>query len=203
MTVEKGRPWGRPGPAPTDAVVVRSNAEAQAVVVAARRAGEPVPVLALLGGDLCRTLGGRGDERRLGSGDGIEVPIDLGVALLDGRETVFLAHLVARRSWWFGRVFVAMNAQFIGPWDVAPRSHPNDGRIDTLDLNLRLGDRWKAWSRLRTGTHVPHPGIEERRVRSLSVRFERAVPVEVDGVRAGRAREIEVRVEPDAVRVAV
>jgi len=160
-------------------------------------------VLGLLGGDLCRTLGGRGDENRLRSDDALHVPIDLGVAILDGRETIFVAHLVARRSWWFGRIFVAMNAEYLGRWDLAPRSHPNDGRVDTLDVNLRFGDRVKAWPRLRGGTHVPHPGIVERRVGSLTVSFHRAVPIEVDGVGVGRARDLTVRVEPDAFRVVV
>ena len=56
---------------PVDGVVVRSDGEARAVVEAARRAGEPVPALGLLGGDLCRTLGGKGDEARLRSADAI------------------------------------------------------------------------------------------------------------------------------------
>jgi hypothetical protein len=203
VTVEKGRAWGRHAPAPADAVTVRSDVEARAAVLDARAAGRALPVLVLLGGDLCRTLGGRGDEARLRSADALHVPVDLGVALLDGVETVFLAHLVARRSWWYGPAFVAMNAEYLGRWDIAPRAHPNDGRLDTLDLNLRLGDRVAAWRRLRAGTHVPHPGIEERRVATASVRFDRPVRVEVDGIGAGRARAVDVRVEPDAVTVVV
>ena len=204
VTVEKGRTWGSHGPAPADAILVRSDAEARSVVLEARRSrNDTLPVLGLLAGDLCRTLGGRGDETRLRSDDALHVPVDLGLARLDGRETVFVAHLVARRSWWAGRAFLAMNAQYLGRWDVAPRSHPNDGRLDTLDLNLSLGDRWKARSRVRSGTHVPHPGITERRVRTLTVRFDKAVPVAADGVGVGTARELTVRVEPDALRVVV
>ncbi len=70
MTIEKGQDWGEVGPLPDDGVVVRSDAEARAVVTAARRANEEVPPLGLLGGDLCRTVGGRGDEARLRSGGG-------------------------------------------------------------------------------------------------------------------------------------
>src|SRR5690606_21746422 len=68
VTIRKGEPWGEPGALPEDGIVVRSDAEARAVVTAARRAGEPVPPLGLLGGDLCRALGGTGDEARLRSG---------------------------------------------------------------------------------------------------------------------------------------
>ena len=96
-----------------------------------------------------------------------------------------------------------MNAEYLGRWDVAPRAHPNDGLLDTLDLNLSLGDRLKAWRRVVAGTHVPHPGIEQRRSLSASVRFDRPVPVEADGVSAGGASQIEVRLEPDALVVIV
>src|SRR4029450_5976164 len=113
-----------------------------------RRAGEPVPPLGLLGGDLCRTLGGRGDEARLRSPEATRLPVDLGAVLLDGRLHWFVAHLIARRGWWSGRIVAAMNAEYLGPWDVAPRSHPNDGRLDTLDGDLPVGERLKARRRL-------------------------------------------------------
>src|SRR3546814_10527940 len=66
-------------------VVVRSDAEARAIVTAARRAGEPIPPLGLLGGDLCRTLGGSGDEPRLRSETATRLTVDIGSVLVDGR----------------------------------------------------------------------------------------------------------------------
>src|SRR5947209_4623873 len=140
MTIEKGQAWGRPGALPADAVVVRSDAEARGVVEQARRAAEPIPVLGLLGGDLCRTVGGAGDEARLRSDDAVQLPVDLGAVLIDGRLHWFVAHLVARKRWWRGRVYVAMNAEYIGQWDVAPRGHPNDGLLDTFDVTMSVGD---------------------------------------------------------------
>jgi hypothetical protein len=134
MTIEKGQPWGSPGTLPAEGLVVRSDAEARAIVERARRAGESVPPLGLLGGDLCRTVGGAGDEARLHSAEAMQLPSDLGAVLIDGRLHWFVAHLVARKRWWRGRVYVAMNAEFIGRWDVAPRGHPNDGRLDTFDV---------------------------------------------------------------------
>ena len=61
MNVERGVPWGAPGRLPDDGIVVDSDAEARHAVEQARRAGRPLPVLGLTGGDLCRTLGGGGD----------------------------------------------------------------------------------------------------------------------------------------------
>jgi hypothetical protein len=203
VTTEKGRAWGSLGPAPPGTVAVRSDAEARALVLEAWMAGRPLPTVALLGGDLCRTLGGRGDQQRLRSDAALTVPIDLGVAALDGVETVFVAHLVARRRWRSGRIFLAMNAEYLGRWDVAPRAHPNDGRLETLDLNLSVGDRLKAWRRLRTGTHVPHPGIAERRVSERTVHFDPPMPVVVDGVGVGEAAELRLRILPDALTVVV
>jgi hypothetical protein len=203
MTIRKDAAWGEPGPLPAHGVVVRSDREAREIVTAARRAGEPIPPLGLLGGDLCRTLGGRGDEGRLRSDEAMSFPVDLGSVLLDGRLHWFVAHLVARRSWWFGRVVVAMNAQFLGRWDVAPKSHPNDGRLDLLDGDLALGQRLQARVRLRSGTHVPHPGIEERRVAAVQIELARPTAVELDGDPVGTARQLSLRLEPDALRCVV
>lgn len=199
MTIRKGEPWGDVGPLPPDAIVVRTDAEARAVVTEARRAGTAVPPLGLLGGDLCRTLGGLGDEAHLRSGSATILPVDLGAVLVDGRLHWFVAHLVARGSWWRGRVVAAMNAQFIGAWDVAPRGHPNDGRLDVLDGDPSLSLRSQIRSRLATGTHVPHPAIEERHVSALQVDLARPTPVYLDGESIGAARSLSLRVEPDAL----
>jgi hypothetical protein len=203
MTVERGRDWGRAAPLPDDGVVVRSDAEARAVVERARRAAAPVPPLGLLGGDLCRTLGGRGDERRLFSPAATTVRCDLGSVLVDGRLHWFVAHAVLRRGWWRGRVVAIMNAQWRGQWDVAPRAHPGDGLLDVLDTDLAPGDRWKARARLPSGSHVPHSGI--RTSRTAAVAFELAPPLDVwlDGERVSRARSLAVRLESEALTIVI
>lgn len=203
MTIKKGEPWGEAGALPRHGVVVRTDREAREIVTAARRAGEPIPPLGLLAGDLCRTLGGAGDESRLRSDDAVQLPVDLGAVLVDGRLHWFVAHLVAKQSWWLGRVVVAMNAQYIGRWDVAPKGHPNDGRLDLLDGNPPFGQRLMARRRLPLGTHVPHPAIEERRVTAVQIDFERPTPIELDGEPIGRARTLSIRVEPDALTCVV
>jgi hypothetical protein len=203
VTVEKGRPWGAAGEVPPDALLVGSDREASLAVEAARAAGGPLPVLALAGGDLCRTLGGRGDVAP-GREAATTAMVDLGLARLDdGPDRCFVAHAVARRSWWRGRVVAAMNAQFLGPWDVAPRAHPGDGRLDVLDGDLSLGDRWKARARLPSGTHVPHPGIRQSRAGEVTLTFARPTPIRLDGDQVGRATTLALRLVPDALTVAV
>ena len=61
MTVRRGRDWGDVGPLPKNGVVVATAAELRGLVSEIRRAGGELPPVGLLEGDLCRTLGGRGD----------------------------------------------------------------------------------------------------------------------------------------------
>jgi diacylglycerol kinase family enzyme len=91
-----------------------------------------------------------------------------------------------------------MNAEFLGKWDVAPRSHPNDGLLDTFDVTMSVGDRIKARSRLATGTHLPHPQIKQRRVSALQIDVD-GLDVWLDGERIGPAKTLSIRVEPDAL----
>lgn len=203
MAVDRGRDWGSPGVLPPGAVVVRSDADARAVVTEARREGREVPPLGLLGGDLCRTLGGRGDEGRLYSGEAMVLPCDLGTVLLDGRLHFFVAHLVARRRWWWGRAFVAMNAAWLGTWNLGPRAHPGDGLLDTYDARLAPRQALAVRARLPQGAHLPHPDIGERRVKAVQIDLDVALGVRLDGELVGAARTLSVRVEPDALTIVV
>lgn len=201
--IQKGQDWGSPGVLPPGAVVVRSDAEARAVVTEARRTSRELPAIGLLGGDLCRTLGGRGDEGRLRSGEAMVLPCDLGTVLLDGRLHYFVAHLVARRRWWRGRAFVAMNAAWLGSWNMGPRAHPGDGLLDTYDARLPLRQAVAVRSRLPQGAHLPHPAIAERRTKALQVDLESGMALRLDGELVGAARTLSLRIEPDALTVVV
>lgn len=196
MTIAKGQPWGEPGELPVDAPVAGSDEEL------AHLAGQGHRIVGLRAGDLARTVGvepGRPSTR-------MRLPVDLGVVTVDGVEHGFAAHVVVRNSWWRGRVVAVMNAQYVGAFDVAPRSHPNDGLLDVVDVDptMTMADRWKARRRLPSGTHVPHPSISTRRLKQWSVEFERPCRVWIDGVRQdSRIRRIEVRCVPDALTIVV
>jgi hypothetical protein len=198
MPIGKGDPYGEPGELPEGGVLVASDAEAREALVAARKDRRPFPALGLLGGDLCRTLGG-GGGREL---QGVRFTVDLGEALLDGRLHLFVAHLVARTRFWT-RAFVAMNAQSLGDWNLGPRAHPNDGLLDTYDAHLPAGQLLPVRSRLHHGAHLPHPNIKERRTAALQVDLERPLPVRLDGEKVGAAKVVSVRVQPDALTVVI
>jgi diacylglycerol kinase family enzyme len=203
VTIERGQEWGEPGLLPEHGVVVRSDAEARAVVEEHRRASKEVPPLGLVGGDLCRTLGGSADPARLRQDGARRLPIDLGAALIDGRLHWFVAHLVAHRGLWRGEAWLACNAQWWGNWNVAPGAHPDDGQLSIVEAAVPVGDRLKVRARLRSGNHLPHPSIRVRRLRAAQVEWAIPRSVWLDGERVGSGRRISVRVEPDAATVVI
>jgi hypothetical protein len=201
VTVRRGATWGASAPLPAGALTARSDTELARIVEEVRLGADATPAVRLVGGDLWRTLGGASADPRVVAA----FAIDVGVAAMDGEEHVFVAHAVVRgRSWWFGPVLAVCNAQFVGHWDVAPRAHPGDGRLDVVEVaTMPLRQRWLARRRLASGTHVPHPAIAQRRVRAATFTFPRPRQVWLDGVPAGRASELSVTVEPGGLTVCV
>lgn len=202
MTIRPGAPWGRELPRPAGLVVADDDA---ALV---RTIGVPDgPPVAAGSGDLARTLGVTSLDHRSTLN---EFPIDLLHLRLDdaGEPIVACAHVIARSPWsrghWFrGPILAAMNAEFVGEWDVAPRGHPNDGRMEVfeVDASMSVRDRIAARRRLRTGTHVPHPRVNTRSLRRGTWSFVRPLEVVVDGRRIGRASSLAIEVVPDAATV--
>lgn len=175
MTIRRGEDWGRPGRPPADLIWFDDDASAaRAVDAGAREIG-------LGGGDMARTLGSASAE------SAVSFPVDtVEVTSADGGRVVALAHVVIRNRrwrWWRGSIVVVMNAQFIGRWDVAPRGHPNDGRLEVLEVEstMSLRQRFLARRRLPTGTHVPHPLIRTRSSALITVPVPRSATVVVDG----------------------
>jgi hypothetical protein len=201
MTIERGRPWGEPIERPADLAVVSTDAELASC--------EPVdgPV-GLAGGDLFRSVGS--PQPRL---DSMCLPIDRLHVAFDNDSAIAVAHVVARRqcrwcfgwwSWWRGHVLAICNADSIGPWNVAPRAHPNDGRFDVVEvIEMRRRERWAARQRLAQGTHVPHPAITVRTATEATWEFSRPMRIWIDGVDRGACTRLAVTIEPDALSIIV
>jgi hypothetical protein len=188
MVIRKGQDWGEPGSLPIDAPIASTNSELRAAVVAGAN------IVGVTGGDLCRTLGGDGTLS-------MSFPIDICRLQSEGIDELFVSHCVVKRSWWWGPIVVACNVEHIGAWDVAPRAHPNDGLLDVLEVTMSFADRVKAFRRLRLGTHVPHPGIKQRRVTTTDFSFPRPVPVWLDGERIKPLQTFTVTIIPDALTI--
>ena len=163
MTIGPGEEWGRPVARPAHMHVATSDAE-----VVRMLKDHPTESVMVTGGDLARTLGTPPPEPRQTVR---ELPIDLLEVATDRGPAVACAHVLVRSSWprggwWHGPVIAVMNAEFVGDWDVAPRGHPNDGRVEVVEANeLSWRDRLAVRRRLPHGTHVPHPGIAVRPLR--------------------------------------
>jgi hypothetical protein len=196
VTIRKGQEWGTAVSRPADLLVCAGDAELAGEVAA----GSSRP-LAVAGGDLARTAGSAGERSTLQ-----RVPVDVLEVTADHESLHAVAHVVARARWWWpGPVVGVFNSEYLGTWDVAPRSHPNDGVADVLEVNraMPLRARLQARRRLPTGTHLPHPMISSRRATQVSWRFERPLHLYVDGRRHGRVRELRVTVRPDAFHLYV
>jgi YegS C-terminal NAD kinase beta sandwich-like domain len=197
MTIRKGEPWGEPAVCPADLRVVASDRELRDWVIWHRTRGQPIRDLGISGGDLARTCGGATGAHPSAA----KVTVDaMRITLDDGEPTWGVAHIVARRSWLRGELVMAMNAQFYGQYDVAPRSHPNDGKVDVVRVDplMMWRERLQARQRARTGTHVPHLYLSTRSVSELDLQFDPTLVVWIDGVRVGSARRLQVSVESDA-----
>lgn len=203
MVIERGGPYGTNGPLRHGAPVVTRDAQLRRLVEEARRDGVVLDEVGLLGGDLCATLGGPGDRARLDTDQALRAPVDVVRAELDGHPHWFVAHLVAHQPGWQGEAAVAMNAEWLGTWKLGPRAHPNDGLVDVTFGALGWQARLQARQRARTGSHVPHPRLRVQRAAQVSLQFRKPTPVLLDGDRIGRARRIELTVEPDALVVVV
>lgn len=210
MTIRKGEPWGDAVPSPEGLPVFASDAAAGSFVSAHRAHDEALPAFGVSGGDLARTMGGGRPGRFPGTVT--RAPVDLlrvELTAADGstRTAWAVAHVVARRGgpagWWRGEVVLAMNAQFLGEFDVAPRSHPNDGLVDAVrvDPGMTMRTRAQARTRARTGTHLPHPQLAVTRAETASWSFDRPLTVWLDGVPGPAVVGLTITVEPDALIV--
>ncbi len=216
MTIRKGQPWGTEGPVARDVPRARDDASLALLVhnrlghghLDHSNSGSDAFVARVASGDLLATVGGTASEPALHESPltmtSQLLPMDLGYVRLDeGPERPFVAHVLAHARGWRGQCMVVMNGAWYGDWYLGPRAHPNDGLLDVTVGELAFRDRMMAKKRVKSGTHLPHPNLEVRRVASMVQTLERPTPVRIDGVLAGNARHIEVRLDSDAFVLAL
>ena len=206
MTIRAGQPWGEIVALPTTVRIVDDDRGLRDWIVAHRTRDADIADVAVRNGDLVRACGAGGADRF--GGEVLRVPVDALAITLDRglptqRSTWAVSTVVARRSWWRGEVYVVTNAGFAGAYDVAPRSHPNDGVAELLHVDRQMPWRARraALRRARTGTHLPHPQLSLRRGRTLHAEFARPLVAWADGTRLGTASSLDVTVEADALHV--
>jgi hypothetical protein len=212
-----GDPWGHAATDPPDLDVAGDDADLAAVAMSDR--GVLVRFRPSPRSDIARALG-------LGpaSNGATEVAIDALEIEQDGgavnavvlgpppdqlRWSARASTITVRvdgRPWFRGRAttVVVASGQFLRGADVVPRGHPGDGWAEVQVYALRRRARRPMRRRLPTGTHVPHPGIRAGRARRVDVEVAgRGVPVEVDGRPRGRTTQLGVTLVPAAIRLLV
>ena len=199
MTIKPGRPWGERRVPPSALDRADSDSEAAALISLGLRE------FLLTGGDMWRTIGGSAPH----DGSCTVVSVDLLTVELGVGDTVeqtwALAHAVFDRSGGtFGRgdVSYVMNAQYLGLWDLAPRSHPNDGRMDVVTISADMSWRQRRLLRRRlpTGTHLPHPQIRTQSLVGPWVADETGT-LTLDGKRRLSVDRVRIGLEADALTI--
>lgn len=197
MTIAKGLPWGSSVKRPDGLRIAVDDADLARLLTD----GSSLPT-AVASGDMWRTVGAASvsDRDRLN-----ELPLDLIDVGIDDEETVAVSHVIARLphhrgGWWRGPVIAVMNAEFFGRSEVAPRGHPNDGRVESfvVDSAMSFRQRLGVRARLRNASHLPHPQITTRSTRAAEFVDLPNLRILVDGQDRGCAQRLSVRVRPDA-----
>jgi hypothetical protein len=216
VTLRKGVPWGRPASAPADVVVDGDDADLASAI--AEHPGARVSFRATPGSDFASAVGLTG-----ASDSTTELPCDALEVEADGTTEIAVNMVVFgtppdRQRWWSrarrmlvrvdGRVVhdddalgvVIANGQHLRGYDVVPRGHPGDGRVEVHVYALDRAERRAMRTRLRDGTHVPHPRI----VTSSSSgpidvwAAEGIRPLEIDGRSRSPVTGVSVTVRPAA-----
>lgn len=209
MAIRNGQEWGSDKLTPNDLVIVAADADLSHAISEGSRD------FTLVGGDMWRTIGAK-TERPIPGELAKCLPIDVidvQCELFDGTKLskYAAAHVVLRRAsirggWLRGPATVIANAQFLGHWDVAPRGHPNDGRVEVtqVDPTMSLRQRLSARSRIKNGTHVPHPCLAVRSVKEFefevkgdSTKEYELQNVWIDGQHFGRVKSLSLEVRSD------
>lgn len=214
-----GEPWGDAARGPADEALTGDDRDLAAL--AARRPGSLVRFRPAPTSDFGRAVGLTAGHTPDPT-QGIDAPVDalrlgdgqLAVnAVVAGRAPDQLGwwsrrhHITVTldgREWFAGRATTVLvaNGQYLRGHDLVPRGHPGDGWMEVQVYALRRSQHAAMRRRLRTGTHVPHPGIRQGRARRVDVVVSGpGVALEVDGVGAGSVGELHVSVAPAAIRL--
>ncbi len=108
-----------------------------------------------------------------------------------GRTLRGTLHIVTNTGWWRGH-------------DIAPRAHPNDGKLDIVEVarTMTVRQRITAWKRSLVGTHLPHPNIAYSQSDFYSWSGKLA-NLTIDGEKLGKVSHVQCRVQSDCTEITV
>jgi len=204
MTIRKNENWGVTVARPEKLVICETDSTASQLATKYFLQQKPIPAIAITQSNLSRALGTKGAD--INSQNMQATPFDLiEVTFADDSKTeqkvLALGYGMLRKSWWRGEIVAAMNTSFIGDWDCAPRSHPNDGKFDLLTVTseMKPTQRLIASRRLRLGTHLPHPQISVKQLTSFEADCSAEPNLYVDNRKFVSVNQCKFRLLPDAL----
>ena len=103
-----------------------------------------------------------------------------------------------------GAISIASNSGYWRGREVAPRSHPNDGKLDIVEISAAMNwtQRRMAWNKALTGSHIPHPLIQysQGEFFQWSGKDKRLV---IDGQFVAQVQKVSCRVQSDCLELFV
>jgi len=204
MTIRKNQDWGVTVARPESLIICENDAAASQLATESFLQQKPIPAIAITRSNLSRALGAKGAD--VNSQNMQATPFDLiEITFADDSKTeqkvLALGYGLLRKSWWRGEIVAAMNTSFIGDWDCAPRSHPNDGKFDLLTVTseMKPTQRLIASRRLRLGTHLPHPQISVKQLTSFEADCSAKPNLYIDNRKFLSVKQCKFRLLPDAL----
>ena len=216
--IRKGEPWGEPFDERYPDAVDVAGGDVELAAAVAAHPGVPIRFTPTRASDLARALGLRGTPAgsTVLTCDAIELPdgspavnaVVFGVPP-DQQQRWHRRHRVEveidgrRLADERALCVIVANGQYLRGFDVVPRGHPGDGRLEVHVYALEARERAPMQHRLTAGRHLPHPHITETSGRRVTVRFADAVPWEADGQPRGKITEATLGLVPGAVQILV
>ena len=207
MTIRKGQEWGHFEERPSDLQLVADDVAACEVVSKCVIESSSTLNLSILKSDMARTLGITGatnlNSQMLCTRFDV---IEATYVLTKSEETIrrcFIGRAFISEKLFFGRTIAVLNSSFVGNRDWAPKAHPNDGKLDLveLDSSMNIRQRLTAHRLMKSGSHLPHPQIRYNQLSEYEYATDRSASLSIEGVRIGSIRHCFFRVLPDAVNL--
>lgn len=207
MTIRKFQNWGSEITRPENVEFCGSDAEVAKIATHYQSNHLAMPYVHLTGGSMALSLG---YPRTLSDTEVRELPIDLlrvRYTTTDKTQHTTMAtnSVVMRHRWWLGKIVAITNGGYFGNWEIAPRAHPNDGVFDIVEVadSMSYRQRLIARRRLFLGMHLPHPSIGLRKSASDTWFFTEPIHLYLDEEFVGLITQVQVTIEPDAIKLVV
>jgi hypothetical protein len=207
MTIRKGQEWGHFESRPADLQVVADDFSASELISSQTLDVKSPLQLSIIKSGLTRTLGVKNaphhNQQMLCTKFDV---IEANFVTVNSDKVIrrcFVGHAFVRSNPFFGQTIAILNTSFIGNRDWAPRAHPNDGKLDIveLDSSMNIRQRLTAFRLMKSGSHLPHPKIRYTQVNEYVIDCQFSASISIEGVRLGAIKKCDFKVLPDAVNL--